>query len=127
MDSTACTVLIVWCTGTDVDSGYVVFELVHAIVFQKEIQAEFQHITSELDQLMTSAQKLSENIEGLPGNERDTELQGKLTRLNSKLNEYVKEARTRETLSSALLSEEEKLKTKLIAMEAEQVCCTCKS
>lgn len=69
---------------------------------------------------MRSAQKLSENIEGSPGNDRDTELQGKLTRLNSKLNEYVKEARTRETLSSALLSEEEKLKTKLIAMEAEQ-------
>ena len=92
-------------------------------VFLKEIQAEFQHITSELGQLMRNAQKLGENIEGLPGNDRDTELQGKLTRLNSKLNEYVKEARTRETLSSALLSEEEKLKAKLIAMEAEQVCC----
>ncbi|XP_020624439.1 TNFAIP3-interacting protein 1-like isoform X1 [Orbicella faveolata] len=86
----------------------------------KEIQAEFQHITSELDHLMRNAQNLRENIERLPGSDRDTELQGKLTRLNSKLNEYVKEARTRETLSSALLSEEEKLKTKLIAMEAEQ-------
>ena len=96
----------------------------HAIVvFQKEIQTEFQHITSELGQLVRNTQKLRENIEKLPGSDRDTELQGKLTRLNSKLNEYVKEARTRETLSSALLSEEEKLKTKLIAMEAEQVCC----
>lgn len=96
----------------------------HAIVvFQKEIQTEFQHITSELGQLVRNTQKLRENIEMLPGSDRDTELQGKLTRLNSKLNEYVKEARTRETLSSALLSEEEKLKTKLIAMEAEQVCC----
>ena len=93
------------------------------VVFQKEIKAEFQHITSELDHLMRNAQILCENIERLPGNGRDTELQGKLTRLNSKLNEYVKEARTRETLSSALLSEEEKLKTKLISMEAEQVCC----
>ena len=92
-------------------------------LFLKEVQTEFQHITSELDQLMRKAQKLSENIEGLPGNDRDTKLQGKLTRLNSKLNEYVKEARTRETLSSALLSEEEKLKAKLIAMEAEQVSC----
>ena len=92
-------------------------------LFLKEVQTEFQHITSELDQLMRNAQKLCENIEGLPGNDRDTKLQGKLTRLNSKLNEYVKEARTRETLSSALLSEEEKLKAKLIAMEAEQVSC----
>ena len=72
---------------------------------------------------MRNAQNLSDNIERSPGSDRDTELQGKLTRLNSKLNEYVKEARTRETLSSALLSEEEKLKTKLIAMEAEQVGC----
>ena len=93
------------------------------VVFQKEIQAEFQHMTSELDHLMRNAQILCENVERLPSNGRDTELQGKLTRLNSKLNEYVKEARTRETLSSALLSEEEKLKTKLISMEAEQVCC----
>ena len=101
-----------------------IFFEVHAIVvFQKEIQTEFQHITSELDHLMRNTQKLCENVERLPGSDRDTELQGKLTRLNSKLNEYVKEARTRETLSSALLSEEEKLKTKLIAMEAEQVCC----
>lgn len=95
----------------------------HAIVvFQKEIQTEFQHITSDLDHLMRNIQKLRENIERFPGNGRDTKLQGKLTRLDSKLNEYVKEARTRETLSSALLSEEEKMKAKLIAMEAEQVC-----
>lgn len=90
--------------------------------FPKEIQAEFQHLTSELDELIKNAQKLRENVERLPGNDRDTELQGKLTRLYSKLNEYVKEARTRETLSSALVSEEEKLKSKLVAMEAEQVC-----
>ena len=61
-------------------------------------------------------------MERSPGSDRDTELQGKLTRLYSKLNEYVKEARTRETLSGALVSEEEKLKSKLAAMEAEQVC-----
>ena len=88
----------------------------------KEIQVEFQHITSELDQLLREAHKLRESIEQLPGDDRDTEVQGKLTRLYSKLNEYIKEARTRETLSSALLSEEEKLRTKLEAMEAEQVC-----
>jgi len=112
----------VW--GVFIDAGHTcVFEVHTIVVFQKEIQAEFQHITTELDHLMRNAQNLHENIERLPGNDRDTELHGKLTRLNSKLKEYVKEARTRETLSSALLSEEEKLKTKLIAMEAEQVCC----
>ncbi|XP_078383097.1 uncharacterized protein LOC144665683 isoform X2 [Oculina patagonica] len=86
----------------------------------KEIQAEFQHITCELNQLLKNTQKLCESVERIPGNDTDTELQGKLTRLFSKLHEYVKEARTRETLSSALVSEEEKLKSKLVAMEAEQ-------
>lgn len=92
------------------------------LYFLKEIQAEFQHITTELNQLLTNAQKLRESVERIPGNDTDTELQGKLTRLFSKLNECAKEARTRETLSSALVSEEEKLKSKLVAMEAEQVC-----
>lgn len=91
-------------------------------MFPKEIQVEFQHLTSEYDQLMTNALKLRADVERLPQDDRDTELQGKLTRLSSKLSEYIKEARTRETLSSALLSEEEKLRTKLVAMEVEQVC-----
>lgn len=86
----------------------------------KEIQAEYQHIMTELDQLQREAQKLRESVQQLPGDDRDSELQGKLTRLFSKLNEYSKEARTRETLSSALASEEEKLRTKLVEMEAEQ-------
>ena len=96
--------------------------MLEILVFQKEIQVEFQHITSELDQLLREAHKLRENVGQLPGEERDTEVQGKITRLYSKLNEYIKEARTRETLSSALLSEEEQLRTKLVEMEAEQVC-----
>lgn len=86
----------------------------------KEIQAEYQHIMTELDQLQEEAQKLRESVKQLLGDDRDSELQGKLARLFSKLNEYTKEARTRETLSSALASEEEKLRTKLVEMEAEQ-------
>lgn len=86
----------------------------------KEIQAEYQHIMTELDHLQGEAQKLREGVEQLPGDGRDLELQGKLTRLFSRLNDYSKEARTRETLSSALVSEEEKLREKLVEMEAEQ-------
>lgn len=95
----------------------------HKIVVSKEIQAEYQHIMTELDHLQGEAQKLREGVEQLPGDGRDLELQGKLTRLFSRLNDYSKEARTRETLSSALVSEEEKLREKLVEMEAEQVCC----
>lgn len=97
-------------------------KIIHKIVVSKEIQAEYQHIMTELDHLQGEAQKLREGVEQLPGDGRDLELQGKLTRLFSRLNEYSKEARTRETLSSALVSEEEKLREKLVEMETEQVC-----
>ena len=89
--------------------------------FPKEINVEFQHITCELDLLIKVAQSLQESVERLPENERDTEIQGKLTRLFPKLNEYAKQSRTRETLSSALVSEEEQIRTKLATMEEEQV------
>ena len=97
----------------------------------KEIYTEFQHINHEIGQLLKEAYSLRENVERLPGNDRDTEIKGKLASLHSKLNEYSKQARTRETLSSALISEEEQLRTKLAAMEEEQVCfnisCICVS
>ena len=88
----------------------------------KGINVEFQQITCELDLLIKEVQSLQENVERLPENERDIEIQDKLTRLFPKLNEYAKQSRTRETLSSALVSEEEQIKTKLAAMEEEQVC-----
>ena len=97
----------------------------------KEIYTEFQHLNHEIGQLLKEAYSLRENVERLPGNDRDTEIKGKLASLHSKLNEYSKQARTRETLSSALISEEEQLRTKLAAMEEEQVCfnisCICVS
>lgn len=97
----------------------------------KEIYTEFQHLNHEIGQLLKEAYSLRENVERLPGNDRDTEIKGKLASLYSKLNEYSKQARTRETLSSALISEEEQLRTKLAAMEEEQVCfnisCICVS
>ena len=106
-------------------SCLLVFEFHEIIVFSKEIQVEFQLIKCELDHLIREAHNLLENVERLPGDDRDTELQGKLTRLSCQLNEYAKQARTRETLSSALVSEEEQIRTKLAAMEQEQVCHQC--
>lgn len=90
--------------------------------FLKEIQEEFQHINCELVQLIKGIQDLLENVKRLPVDDRDTALEGKLTRLSIKLNEYAKQARARETLSSALVSEEEQIKAKLAVMEEEQVC-----
>ena len=101
---------------------YVFLMCMKTFYFRKEIQVEFQHINCELDQLIKETCKLLENIERLPGDDRSTELQGRLTRLSSKLNEYAKQARTRETLSSALVSEEEKIRAKLVTLEEEQVC-----
>lgn len=86
----------------------------------KEIQVEFQHINCELVQLIKGIQDLLENVKRLPVDDRDTALEGKLTRLSIKLNEYAKQARARETLSSALVSEEEQIKAKLAVMEEEQ-------
>lgn len=100
---------------------YVFLMCMKTFYFRKEIQVEFQHINCELDQLIKEIRKLLENIERLPGDDRNTELQGRLTRLSSKLNEYAKQARTRETLSSALVSEEEKIRAKLVTLEEEQV------
>ncbi|XP_068706018.1 TNFAIP3-interacting protein 1-like [Montipora foliosa] len=86
----------------------------------KEVQAEFHLIASELDQLIKETHSLCANFEKLPVYNRDTEIQGKLSKLSTKLNEYAKQARTRETLSSALVSEEEQIREKLAAMEEEQ-------
>ncbi|XP_022807973.1 TNFAIP3-interacting protein 1-like [Stylophora pistillata] len=86
----------------------------------KELRDEFEQIGTELDQIQRGTQKLRENVKHLPDDGREVELMSKLERLNSKLQEYIKEARTRETLSSALITEEEKLKTKLAEIEAEQ-------
>lgn len=104
------------------------FEVYRILVFQKELRDEFEQIGTELDQIQRGTQKLRENVKHLPDDGREVELMGKLERLNSKLQEYIKEARTRETLSSALITEEEKLKTKLAEIEAEQVCyyCVCR-
>lgn len=86
----------------------------------KELRDEFEQIGTELDQIQRGTQKLRENVKQLPDDGREVELMGKLECLNSKLQEYIKEARTRETLSSALITEEEKLKMKLAEIEAEQ-------
>nr|XP_058970734.1 TNFAIP3-interacting protein 1-like [Pocillopora verrucosa]XP_058970735.1 TNFAIP3-interacting protein 1-like [Pocillopora verrucosa]XP_058970736.1 TNFAIP3-interacting protein 1-like [Pocillopora verrucosa] len=86
----------------------------------KEIRDEFEHIGSELDQIQRGTHKLHENVKQLPDDGREAELLGKIAQFNSKLHEYIKEARTRETLSSALITEEEKLKAKLAEIEAEQ-------
>lgn len=91
-------------------------------MFQKELRDEFEHIGSELDQIQRGTHKLHENVKQLPDDGREAELLGKIAQFNSKLHEYIKEARTRETLSSALITEEEKLKAKLAEIEAEQVC-----
>lgn len=96
-------------------------------LFLKGVQAEFQHINCELDHLMKETHNLLEHVKTLPVDERDKELQlNKLTRLSTKLNEDAKQARTRQTLSSALVSEEEEIRVKLAAMEEEQVCGSCK-
>lgn len=86
----------------------------------KETQAEFQLIGCEFDQLIKHIRSLRENFEKLPASNRDTETQGKLIVLLTKLSDYARQAKTRETLSSALVSEEEKIRAKLAEMEEEQ-------
>ncbi|XP_067048457.1 TNFAIP3-interacting protein 1-like isoform X4 [Acropora muricata] len=86
----------------------------------KETQAEFQLIGCEFDQLIKHIRCLRENFEKLPASNRDTETEGKLIVLWTKLTDYARQAKTRETLSSALVSEEEKIRAKLAEMEEEQ-------
>ena len=94
--------------------------------FLQETQAEFQLIGCEFDQLIKHIRSLRENFEKLPASNRDTETQGKLIVLLTKLSDYARQAKTRETLSSALVSEEEKIRAKLAEMEEEQVFCLLK-
>ena len=68
---------------------------------------------------MNNTRQLSEKIKFSVG--EDGELQVKLAQLSLRLKEYAKEAGTRETLSGALVYEEEQIRDKLLAMEAEQV------
>lgn len=90
----------------------------------QETQAEFQLIGCEFDQLIKHIRSLRENFEKLPAS--NTETQGKLIVLSTKLSDYARQAKTRETLSSALVSEEEKIRAKLAEMEEEQVFCLLK-
>ena len=69
------------------------------------------------------AKKLKESVcEASSSGGGDEDVQGKLEQFYARLEMNRREARTRETLARALASEEQEMKEKLQAMEAEQVC-----